>query len=60
MFLFLFVLFIYLFRHCLHSWIQHHVSKPTCPICRDPISPSPDDKNGNKNKIKTNKNVYEK
>jgi hypothetical protein len=24
--------------HCLHSWIQHHVSKPTCPTCRRPLS----------------------
>ncbi|KAG1173706.1 uncharacterized protein RHIMIDRAFT_234637 [Rhizopus microsporus ATCC 52813] len=23
---------------CLHSWIQHHVSKPTCPTCRRPLS----------------------
>ncbi|KAL1932912.1 hypothetical protein VTP01DRAFT_8590 [Rhizomucor pusillus] len=27
--------------HCLHSWIQHHVSKPTCPTCRRPLTPSP-------------------
>ncbi|CDH53363.1 e3 ubiquitin-protein ligase amfr-like [Lichtheimia corymbifera JMRC:FSU:9682] len=25
--------------HCLHSWIQHHVSKPTCPTCRRSLSP---------------------
>ncbi|KAI9491986.1 hypothetical protein BDB00DRAFT_830653 [Zychaea mexicana] len=25
--------------HCLHSWIQHHVSQPTCPTCRRPLSP---------------------
>ncbi|ORY90561.1 hypothetical protein BCR43DRAFT_499507 [Syncephalastrum racemosum] len=24
--------------HCLHSWIQHHVSQPTCPTCRRPLS----------------------
>lgn len=27
------------YRHCLHSWIQHHVSKPTCPTCRRSLSP---------------------
>ncbi|KAG2209443.1 hypothetical protein INT47_008286 [Mucor saturninus] len=27
--------------HCLHSWIQHHVSRPTCPTCRRYLSPSP-------------------
>ncbi|KAI8997463.1 hypothetical protein BDB01DRAFT_831047 [Pilobolus umbonatus] len=26
--------------HCLHSWIQHHVSRATCPTCRRPLSPS--------------------
>lgn len=29
--------------HCLHSWIQHHVSKPTCPTCRRYLSPSSKD-----------------
>lgn len=31
--------------HCLHSWIQHHVSRATCPTCRRPLSPSSIDPN---------------